>query len=150
MCQCKREFSVKVKYFNDVERLQLIDNGDWCDVRCASKEDIVLKAGEFKLVPLGFAMELPAGYEAHLSPRSSTFKNFGVIQTNSMGVVDESYKGDNDQWFMPVYALRDTTITFNDRIGQFRIMEKMPKLTFEEVEVLENDDRGGHGTTGVK
>lgn len=94
-------------------------------------------------------MELPKGYEAHVVPRSSTFKNFGVIQTNHQGVVDESYKGNNDEWFMPVYALRDTEINFNDRICQFRIVEKMPKIDFVEVDELKNEDRGGHGSTGV-
>ena len=137
---------IKVKYMNDVERLSRIEIGDYVDVRCASKEDIVMKAGDFKLIPLGFAMELPKGYEAHVVPRSSTFKNFGIIQTNHLGIIDESYNGDNDYWFYPAYALRDTVIKFNDRIGQFRIIEKMPPIEFEEVEVLGNEDRGGHGS----
>ncbi len=141
---------IRVKYMNDVERLSRIAIGDYIDVRCASKEDIVMKQGEFKLVPLGFAMELPKGYEAHVVPRSSTFKNFGIIQTNHCGIIDESYNGDNDYWFYPAYALRDTVIKFNDRIGQFRIVEKMPSVEFEEVEVLGNQDRGGHGSTGIR
>lgn len=95
-------------------------------------------------------MELPKGYEAHVIPRSSTFKNFGIIQTNSMGLIDESYCGDNDQWFFPAYALRDTTIEVNERICQFRIMEHQPELEFCEVESLNNKDRGGHGSTGKK
>jgi dUTP pyrophosphatase len=111
---------------------------------------IELKQNEFGLIPLGIAMELPEGYEAHVVPRSSTFKNFGIIETNSMGVIDESYKGDNDQWFFPAYALRDTAIEFGERICQFRIMEKMPEVEFVEVEHLGNEDRGGHGTTGTK
>ena len=107
-----------------------------------------MKKGEFKLIPLGIAMELPKGYEAHVVPRSSTYKNFGVIQTNHMGVIDETYCGDNDQWFMPVLAMRDTRIHVNDRICQFRIMEHQPELVFEETEILGHADRGGHGSTG--
>ena len=107
-----------------------------------------MKAGEFRLIPLGIAMELPKGYEAHVVPRSSTFKSFGIIQTNSMGVIDETYCGDNDQWFMPAYALRDTRIHVNDRICQFRIMEHQPELFFEETDALLNGDRGGFGSTG--
>ena len=100
------------------------------------------------MVPLGVAMELPKGYEAHLVPRSSTFKTWGLLQTNSMGVVDGSYCGDNDMWRMPVYATRDTVIHVNDRICQFRIMENQPKIQFEEVKALTGVDRGGFGTTG--
>lgn len=139
---------IKIKYFSDkIEKLTYIDGkSDWIDLRAA--EDVVLKKGEFKLIPLGVAMELPRGYEAHVVPRSSTFKNFGIIQTNHQGVIDGSYCGDNDQWFMPVYAVRDTEIHVNDRICQFRIMENQPKLQFDEVAHLENADRGGHGSTG--
>lgn len=140
---------IKIKYFNnEIERVSKIKKGDWIDLRSA--KNILLKAGSFILIPLGVSMELPEGYEAHVVPRSSTFKNFGIIQTNSMGVIDESYKGDNDQWFFPAYALKDTEIHINDRICQFRIVEKMSKIEFEEVEVLNNDDRGGHGSTGTK
>ena len=118
------------------------------DLRAA--RDVELKAGEFALIPLGVAMELPKGYEAHVVPRSSTFKNFGVIQTNHMGVIDETYCGDNDQWFFPAYALRDTVIHVNDRICQFRIMEHQPSFSFEETDCLGNQDRRGHGSTGTK
>ena len=107
-----------------------------------------MKAGEFKLIPLGVAMQLPKGYEAHIIPRSSTFKNFGVIQANHMGMVDESYCGDNDQWFFPAIAMRDTTIKVGDRICQFRIIEHQPRLVFESVDTLGNADRGGIGSTG--
>lgn len=140
---------IKIKYFTDkIDRLEYIDGkSDWIDLRAA--EDVTLKAGEFKLIPLGIAMELPQGYEAHVVPRSSTFKNFGIIQTNSMGVIDESYCGDNDQWFFPAYALRDTRICVGDRICQFRIMDHQPKIQFDEVLFLGNEDRGGHGSTGV-
>lgn len=140
--------TIKIKYFTDkIEKLAYIGGkSDWVDLRSA--EDVTLKKGEFKLIPLGIAMELPKGYEAHVVPRSSTYKNFGVIQTNHMGVIDETYCGDNDQWFMPVIAMRDTEIHVNDRICQFRIMEHQPELIFEDTEVLGHADRGGHGSTG--
>ena len=138
--------NIKVKYFTDIEPLAQIDGGDWIDLRAA--EDAELKAGEFQLIPLGVAMELPEGYEAHIVPRSSTFKKWGVIQTNHMGVVDFSYKGDQDQWRFPALAVRDTVIHKNDRICQFRIVENQPKLNFETVDHLENPDRGGFGSTG--
>ncbi len=140
--------TIKIKYFTDqIDKLTYIDGkSDWIDLRAAA--DVCLKKGEFKLIPLGVAMELPAGYEAHVVPRSSTFKNFGIIQTNHQGVIDASYCGDNDQWFMPVYAVRDTEIHINDRICQFRIMENQPKLVFDEVIHLDHADRGGHGSTG--
>lgn len=137
---------IKIKYFTDIEKITKIEQGDWIDLRAA--EDVALKAGEFKLIPLGVAMELPKGFEAHIVPRSSTYKKFGIIQTNHQAVIDESYCGDNDQWFYPAYALRDTEIKKNDRICQFRIMEKQPKLDFIEVEVLNNKDRGGIGSSG--
>ena len=138
--------TIKIKYFNDkLEKLAYIDGkSDWIDLRAA--EDVDLKQGEFKLIPLGVAMQLPKGYEAHIVPRSSTFKNFGIIQTNHQGVVDCSYCGDNDQWFMP--AVRDTVIEVNDRICQFRIMENQPKIAFDEVVSLSSTDRGGFGSTG--
>ena len=140
---------IKIKYFDDeIEKLCYIDGkSDWIDLRAA--KDVVLKKGDFALIPLGVAMQLPAGYEAHVVPRSSTFKNFGIIQTNHQGVIDCSYCGDNDQWFMPVLAVRDTEIHKNDRICQFRIMENQPKIQFTEVKVLEGADRGGHGSTGT-
>ncbi|GLB26478.1 SPBc2 prophage-derived deoxyuridine 5'-triphosphate nucleotidohydrolase YosS [Lacrimispora xylanolytica] len=139
---------VKIKYFTDeIERLRYIDGkSDWIDLRAA--KEVEMKAGEFKLIPLGIAMELPAGYEAHVVPRSSTFKNYGIIQTNSMGIIDETYCGDSDQWFFPAYALRDTVIHVNDRICQFRIMEHQPAFEFRAVDMLTNEDRGGHGSTG--
>lgn len=139
---------IRIKYFTDqIEKLKFIDGkSDWIDLRAA--QDVTLKAGEFKLIPLGIAMELPKGYEAHVVPRSSTFKNFGILQTNSMGVIDESYCGDNDQWFFPALAMRDTQIHVNDRICQFRIMEHQPAFSFEETDCLGHKDRGGHGSTG--
>ena len=140
--------TIKIKYFTDkIEKLTYIDGkSDWIDLRAA--ESVDLKKGEFKLIPLGVAMELPKGYEAYIVPRSSTFKNFGIIQTNHQGVIDSSYCGNNDEWKMPVYAMRDTHIEVNDRICQFRIMENQPKIQFEEVKALTGVDRGGFGTTG--
>ena len=140
--------TIRIKYFTDkIDKLTYIDGkSDWIDLRVA--EDIDMKKGEFKLIPLGVAMELPRGYEAHVVPRSSTFKNFGIIQTNHQGVIDCSYCGDNDQWFMPAYALRDTQIHVNDRICQFRIVENQPKLHFVTVDHLDNADRGGFGSSG--
>ncbi len=130
-----------------IEKLTYIDGkSDWIDLRSAM--DVELKAGEFKLIHLGVAMRLPEGYEAHVVPRSSTYKNFGIIQTNHCGIIDCSYCGPDDWWYMPVYALRDTIIRKNERICQFRIMENQPKLIFEEVEKLDGSNRGGIGSTG--
>ena len=139
---------IKIKYHTDeIEKLRYIDGkSDFIDLRAA--EDVELKAGEFKLISLGVSMELPKGYEAHIVPRSSTFKTWGIIQTNSMGVIDESYCGDSDIWKMPVYATRNTIIHKNDRICQFRIMEHQPTIEFDEVEHLDGEERGGFGITG--
>ncbi|MBO7650168.1 MAG: deoxyuridine 5'-triphosphate nucleotidohydrolase [Lachnospiraceae bacterium] len=141
--------SIKVRYISkEIEKLRYIDGkSDWVDLRSA--EDVDLKAGESRLIRLGIAVELPEGYEAHIVPRSSTYRNFGIIQTNHMGVVDHSYCGDNDEWMYPVLAMRDTHISVNDRICQFRIMENQPALNFEEVEHLTGKERGGFGSTGV-
>lgn len=137
-----------IKYHTDkIEKLTYIDGkSDWIDLRAA--EDVVLKRGEFALISLGVSMQLPAGYEAVIVPRSSTYKNFGIIQTNHMGVVDESYCGDNDVWRMPALAVRDTEIHINDRICQFRIQRHQPVISFIETERLGNADRGGIGSTG--
>ena len=139
---------IKIKYFVDgIDPLCYVaGKSDWIDLHAA--EDVTLKAGEFRLIPLGVAIALPEGYEAHIVPRSSTFKNYGILQTNSMGVVDCSYCGDNDQWRMPVYATRDVTIEKNARICQFRIMKNQPELRFIQVEHLDDPDRGGFGSTG--
>ena len=139
---------IKIKYFTDVEPIDFIEGkkSDWYDLRSA--EEVELKAGEFKLIKLGVGMQLPEGYEAHISPRSSTYKNYGVIQANSVGVVDESFSGDNDEWRFPAIALRDTVIHKNDRICQFRIMEHQPPVCFKVVEKLGDVNRGGFGSTG--
>ena len=142
------KMNIKIKYHTgDIEKLRYIDGkSDWIDLRAA--EDVELKAGEFALISLGISMQLPKGYEAHIVPRSSTFKNFGIIQTNHQAVIDESYCGDNDIWKYPVLAMRDTIIHKNDRICQFRIMEHQPTIEFEEVNHLEGVDRNGFGSTG--
>ena len=141
--------TIIIKYLNDeIERLRYIDGkSDWIDLRAA--EDTELKKGEFKLISLGVAMKLPKGYEAHIVPRSSTYKNFGIIQANHMGIIDESYCGDNDFWRFPAIAMRDTIIHKNDRICQFRIMKHQPFIEFEEVEILGEKHRGGFGSTGT-
>jgi len=140
--------NIKIKYHSkEIDKITNIEGkSDWFDLRSA--ENISLKAGEFKLISLGVSMELPEGYEAYIVPRSSTYKAFGIIQTNHQAVIDESYKGNNDIWKYPAYALRDTDIKINDRICQFRIQKKMPKVIFEEVDFLNNKDRNGLGSTG--
>lgn len=143
--------TIKIKYHDkNMPKIEFINGSksDWIDLR-ASRE-YHLKQGEFALIDLGVSMKLPEGYEAHLAPRSSTFKHYGVLQTNSVGVVDESYCGENDVWKMPVYATRDTTIGEYDRICQFRIISKMQYTKLEEVESMDAESRGGFGSSGVK
>lgn len=140
--------TLKVKYHNEnLLPLEFIQNkSDWIDLRSA--ETVNIKAFEFKLISLGVSIQLPKGYEAYIVPRSSTFSTWGIIQTNSIGIIDESYCGNNDIWKMPVLALRDTTINENDRICQFRIQSKMSGISFENVKILNNEDRFGFGSTG--
>lgn len=138
---------INIKYFSDkIDKIEKIEKGDWIDLRAAAT--IELKAGEFALIPLGIGMKLPDGYEAHIVPRSSTYKKWHIIQTNSMGIVDGTYCGNNDQWMMPVYATQDTIINLNDRICQFRIEKIQPEIIFEEVDTLDFPDRSGFGSTG--
>ena len=148
---------IRIKYFDGAVKLKKIVKGNWIDVY--ANKDVFIKEGERAMIPLGFALELPSGWEGHLAPRSSTFKTWGIIQTNSVGVVDDTYIGDNDQWHMPVFCLqgkneeenvKGTWVKQGDKIGQFRIMEVMPQIEFEEVESFGNQDRGGFGTTGIK
>lgn len=155
--------TIRIKYFEGAKKLEKISKGDWIDLY--ANKDMFIPEGTRAMIPLGVAMELPEGYEAHLAPRSSTFKTWGIIQTNSVGVVDHSYMGDNDQWHLPVYCLvgkdrkndddgmtvaHGTYIHKGDKIAQFRIMEVQPEIEFEEVEHLGNEDRGGFGSTGTK
>ena len=167
---------IRIKYFEGATKLKKIVKGNWIDVY--ANKDVFVPFGERAMIPLGFALELPSGWEGHLAPRSSTFKTWGIIQTNSVGVVDDTYIGDNDQWNMPVFNIcneytkgiksidnnngcfvgdydEETKksgiwIHKGDKIGQFRIMEVMPQIEFEEVESFGNQDRGGFGTTGTK
>lgn len=140
--------TIKIKYHNDIRPLEILDNGDWIDLRAA--EDVNLEKGDFRLISLGVSMKLPEGYEAHIVPRSSTFKHWGIIQANHMGVIDNSYCGDNDIWKFPAIATRDAVIYKNDRICQFRIMKKQPCVRFDTIEHLNGPDRGGFGSSGRK
>lgn len=140
--------TIKIKYHdNEIDKIKEIAVGDWIDLRTA--ETVAMNTGDFKLISLGVSMKLPEGYEAHVVPRSSTFKKWGVLQTNSMGVIDNSYSGTNDIWRFPALAMRDTVINKNDRICQFRIMKRQPTIEFEEVDILDSVDRGGFGSTGA-
>lgn len=138
---------IKIKYFTDIDKIERFEKGDLVDLRAA--EDIEMKKGEFKLIPLGVAMKLPEGYKANVYPRSSTYKKYGIIMANSVGQIDESYCGDDDQWMFPAIAMRDTKIPKNDRICQFEIVEKQPEMYFIEVDHLEDKNRGGFGSTGT-
>lgn len=137
---------IRIKYFRDVKKIEKFEAGDWIDLRVA--EDVEMTAGEYKAIPLGVAMDLPKGYEALVAPRSSTFKRYGILLANSIGVIDESYCGDNDEWHFLAYATRYTHIHKNERICQFRIIKHQPKLKLKEVTMLGNVDRGGIGSTG--
>ena len=140
---------IKIKYFDEeLQKIEKIEEGDWIDLRAAS--DVFIKPFMFKLIPLGVAMQLPDGYEAHVVPRSSTFKNYGILQTNSIGIIDNSYCGDNDQWFMPVYGTRESFVKKGDRVCQFRVVKKQPDIVFEEVKQLTGKNRGGFGSTGKR
>ena len=139
--------TIKIRYTEpDLIKLEKIQKGCWIDLRAA--EDVMLDKGDFALISLGIAMELPVGYEAILASRSSTFKNYGLLQSNGIGVVDESYCGDDDVLMMPVFATRDTHISVNDRICQFRIFKHQPEIVFEEKDHLGTESRGGFGSTG--
>ena len=137
---------IKVKYLKDIQKIERFNVGDWIDLRAA--EDVTMKAGEYKMIPLGVAMELPKGYEALVAPRSSTFRKYGILLANSVGIIDEAYKGDNDEWNFLAYATRATKIRKNERICQFRIIKHQPLIHLQEVESLGNADRGGIGSTG--
>ena len=144
----ERSGFIDIKYFDAaMPKLEFIQGkSNWIDLRSA--KDIEYKQGDFLLIPLGVAMKLRKGEEAHVIPRSSTFKNYGLIQTNSLGMIDNSYSGDNDQWFMPVLAMRDGEVKKYDRVCQFRVMDTMKDVAFNEVTKLDGEDRGGHGSTG--
>lgn len=139
--------TIKIKYHNpDSQKIEKITRGDWIDLRAA--KDYHIKKGEFRLIDLGVSMKLPEGYEAHIVPRSSTFRRWGIIQTNSVGIIDGSYCGEDDVWMMPALATMDTDIFAGDRICQFRIVANQPQIEFEEVDHLDSESRGGFGSTG--
>ena len=138
--------TIKIKYLRDIQKIEKFNVGDWIDLRAA--ENMTFYGGEYKLIPLGVAMELPEGYEALVAPRSSTFKKCGIIMSNSIGIIDETFKGDNDEWHFPAFAMYDTRVRKNERICQFRIIEHQPLIHLIEVDSLGNDDRGGIGSTG--
>lgn len=141
--------NIDIVYHNpNMPKLEKVDNGDWIDLRASVGG--VFKKGDFALIDLGVSMRLPEGYEAHIAPRSSTFKHWGIFQTNSVGVIDNSFSGTNDVWKMPCFFTRDTVIEPNDRICQFRIIKKMEPVSFTEVAELNNTDRGGFGSSGKK
>ena len=137
---------IDIRYHTDIIPLEMVENGDWIDLRVA--EDVRMKAGEFRIISLGVSMKLPEGYEAHIVPRSSTFKVWGILQTNHMGVIDNSYCGDDDIWGFPAFATRDVHIEKNSRICQFRLVKKMKKVDFKTVKSLGNKNRGGWGSSG--
>jgi len=144
----KNNLTIFIRYHCDMPQIERIPQGDWIDLRAA--EDVEMKSGEFRLISLGVSMRLPAGYEAHVAPRSSTFKKWGILMVNSVGVIDESYCGDNDIWYFAALAMRDTKIQKGDRICQFRIMQKMPTVNMETVSEMFAVSRGGFGSTGSR
>lgn len=139
---------IKIRYNTNLKTVIKQDNGDWFDLSIS--EDVSMKKGDYKEISLGVAMELPKGYEAYVIPRSSTFKKYGLIQANSLGLIDNTYCGNNDVWKFPAYATKDVIIPKGTRLCQFRIQKSMSKrLTkFEVVDDLENDNRGGFGSSG--
>lgn len=143
----KRCWNIPIKYHADIHPLEKTAKGDWIDLRAA--EDVELAAGESKCISLGVSMKLPEGYEALVIPRSSTFKHWGIIQTNHIGLIDNSYCGNDDVWMFPALATRDVLIEKNSRICQFRIQKKMDDLNFIPVDEMEDENRGGFGSTGT-
>lgn len=152
------KLNILVKYFDTPEykctRLKKINKGDWIDLYAAKNIFVQGNSNNPTLIPLGVAMKLPDGYEAHVAPRSSTFKTWGIIQTNSFGIIDNSYSGDNDQWMLPVICIHPkdnngSLIKAGDKICQFRIIESMPDINIIEVDKLDDKDRGGFGSTGT-
>lgn len=140
---------IKIKYHDpELPKLRAIDNGDWIDMYAS--ETVTMNPGDFHIIPLGVSMKLPDGYEAHLAPRSSTFKKWGILMVNSVGVVDNSYCGEGDVWGFAALAVRPTTIHKGDRIAQFRILKKMGSVDFFEVDHMTDNDRGGFGSTGAR
>lgn len=139
--------TILIRYLEGSPRLEQIDKGDWIDLY--TYEDITLQEGERKYISLGVAMQLPEGYEAIMAPRSSTFKRWGILQTNSIGVIDSTYCGNDDIWMFPAYATRPVTIPAGTRICQFRIQPTQGKLHLIKTDKLDSKNRGGLGSTGA-
>ena len=139
--------TIQIKYWPDSPYLEINPDGSWIDLY--TYEEAALQEGDFKIIPLGVAMKLPEGYEANFVPRSSTFKRWGVIQTNHFSVIDPSYCGNDDMWGLPVFATRSVTIPKGTRLCQFRINKVQPVINFEEVTNLSCESRGGFGTSGA-
>lgn len=148
MWKYKEKLNIKIQYLADIDKIEWNPKGDMVDLRCA--EDVVMKKGEYKLIPLGVAMELPEGYFAEVLPRSSTFGKYKILMANSVGVIDHTYRGKTDMWYFPAYAMEDTKIEKNTRICQFVLLEQIPEIEFVTVDVLENESRNGFGSTGEK
>lgn len=142
-----KPLKIKIKYHTDIDRIEKYPVGDWIDLRTA--ERVHMEPGDFRMISLGVSMELPYGYEAHIIPRSSTYKRYGIRLANSMGMIDNSYRGDGDIWHFPAIADRSITIEKGTRICQFRLVSVQPMVEFEEVEHLAGENRGGFGSTGV-
>lgn len=142
-----KKVTIDIKYLPNAHELEQVEWGSWIDLY--TYENITLKQGEQKYINLGISMKLPDGYEAIMAPRSSTFKNWGIMQANSIGVIDSTYCGDNDIWMFPAYATKTVTIPPGTRICQFRIQEEQPEITFNTVDSLGTEDRGGLGSTGI-
>lgn len=138
---------IRVKYHTDIDEICSAHEGEWIDLRCA--EDVTMEFGDYKLISLGVSIELPQGYEALVIPRSSTFKKYGILLANSIGLIDNTYCGDDDIWRFPAVCLaKRTTIPKNERICQFRIQPIQSDVQIERVEILGNPSRGGLGSTG--
>lgn len=138
---------ILIKYLPGSPHLQQLEKGSWIDLYVY--EDVTLKAGERTYISQGISMRLPKGYEAIMAPRSSTFKRWGILQSNSIGVIDSTYCGNDDVWMFPALATRDITIPAGTRICQFRIQKEQPKIDFQEVDSLTDKNRGGLGSSGI-
>ena len=178
--ELNKPLEVEIKYHDDkMPRMVKLDRGNWVDCRVIEggkitfnigtpnekkeklqwidcerdgekTKKIIYHKGDFLMLPLGFSMKQPKGYEVNLLPRSSTFKNFGVIQANSMAIGDDTFISDNDMYHYPVIALTDGEMYLYDRICQMQV-NKTTNLKLNEVKTLgENETRGGFGESGVK
>ena len=152
---------IKIRRLRQVKLPQIIKKGEWIDLYVPDYDDVQINKGKCALINLGIAMKLPEGFEAIIAPRSSTPKNFNVLLANSIGIIDNSYSGNNDEWKFNAYAIEDTYIKNKERICQFRIQLSQKATIWQklkwlfssgvelvEVENLDSIDRGGFGSTG--